>query len=293
MSNNDDKNINPKKAKLLVAVSGIALLIIIILLIAFSFVKSKYSFEITTPIIILLTFLLVIFLSDSFDNFQIGKLISLKRNVSEYKEKNEKLENEKNDLIKQIINLNVQSQHTQNTTSNTIAFGAIQKGMLVEQANEEEVKKDRLQEDNETLKETTSVCKRIDRVKFENFVIKKYFGEINYNSILQDVKVNNKFGDTDPISNRNVIFDAYYNDNEKERFIEVKQYASIMFYDRLYVMLNKIYNYNNIKNAKANLILIIPKLDEDTDLRRTPLNDINRLKENFSPAIASRITYYS
>ena len=268
-------------------------MIIIILLIAFSFVKSKYSFEITTPIIILLTFLLVIFLSDSFDNFQIGKLISLKRNVSEYKEKNEKLENEKNDLIKQIINLNVQSQHTQNTTSNTIAFGAIQKGMLVEQANEEEVKKDRLQEDNETLKETTSVCKRIDRVKFENFVIKKYFGEINYNSILQDVKVNNKFGDTDPISNRNVIFDAYYNDNEKERFIEVKQYASIMFYDRLYVMLNKIYNYNNIKNAKANLILIIPKLDEDTDLRRTPLNDINRLKENFSPAIASRITYYS
>ncbi|MCI8352329.1 MAG: hypothetical protein HFJ58_01710 [Clostridia bacterium] len=291
--NNNDKNINPKRAKLLVVFSGIALLITIILLIAFSFVKSKYSFEITTPIIILVTFLLVIFLSDSFDNFQIGKLISLKRNVTEYKEKNEKLENEKNDLIKQIINLNIQSQHTQNTTSNTIAFGAIQKGMLVEQANEEEVKKDRLQEYNETLKEATSVCKRIDRVKFANFAIKKYFGEINYNSILQDVKVNNKFGDTDPISNRNVIFDAYYNDNEKERFIEVKQYASVVFYDRLYVMLNKIYNYNNIKNAKANLILIIPKLTEDTDSRRTPLNDIERLKENFSPAIASRIAYYS
>ena len=249
--NNNDKNINPKRAKLLVVFSGIALLITIILLIAFSFVKSKYSFEITTPIIILVTFLLVIFLSDSFDNFQIGKLISLKRNVTEYKEKNEKLENEKNDLIKQIINLNIQSQHTQNTTSNTIAFGAIQKGMLVEQANEEEVKKDRLQEYNETLKEATSVCKRIDRVKFANFAIKKYFGEINYNSILQDVKVNNKFGDTDPISNRNVIFDAYYNDNEKERFIEVKQYASVVFYDRLYVMLNKIYNYHNIKNSKT------------------------------------------
>lgn len=292
--NNNDKNINPKRAKLLVVFSGIALLITIILLIAFSFVKSKYSFEITTPIIILVTFLLVIFLSDSFDNFQIGKLISLKRNVSEYKEKNEKLENEKNDLIKQIINLNIQSQHTQNTTSNTISLGvAQQNSVLVEQANNEEVEKARLQEYNETLKEATSVCKRIDRVKFANFAIKKYFGEINYNSILQDVKVNNKFGDTDPISNRNVIFDAYYNDNEKERFIEVKQYASVVFYDRLYVMLNKIYNYNNIKNTKANLILIIPKLTEDTDSRRTPLNDIERLKENFSPAIASRIAYYS
>ena len=57
----------------------------------------------------------------------------------------------------------------------------------------------------------------------EEYVIRKYFKKINYDSFLQNVKVDNKFGDTDPISNRNIIFDAYYNDNEKERFIEVTQ----------------------------------------------------------------------
>lgn len=242
MGNNENKN--SKGSNLLITVSGALLLLGIIILIVVSFIKSKYAFEITAPIIILLTFLLIVFLSKSFDDFQIGKIISLKRNVTEYKEKNEKLENEKNELIKQIINFNVQSQHTANVNYNGIPLEVLQKSISVQQADEKEVQEDKSQEDSEIPKETKTIDRRISRVKLEKFVIKKYFGEINYDSILQDVKVDNKFGDTDPISNRNIIFDAYYNDNEKERFIEVKHIISIMVFDRIYVMLNKIYNLN-------------------------------------------------
>ena len=60
-----------------------------------------------------------------------------------------------------------------------------------------------------------------------------------------------------------------------------------MVFDRIYVMLNKIYNYNNIKNAKASLTLIIPKLPDEEETRRASFNDIDRLRDTFSPAIAS------
>ena len=117
----------------------------------------------------------------------------------------------------------------------------------------------------------------------EEYVIRKYFKKINYDSFLQNVKVDNKFGDTDPISNRNIIFDAYYNDNEKVRFIEVTQSITLMISDRIYIMLNKIYNYNHIKDAKASLTLIIPRIIEED----TKINSISKLRDIFSPAITS------
>lgn len=285
MNNNDDVNKNTKSSNLLINIFGIILLISIISLIAISFVKSKYTFEITASIIILLAFLLVVFLSKSFDDFQIGQIISLKRNVTEYKEKNEKLENDKFELIKQIVNMNVQSQHTANVNYNAIPMEVLQKSISVQQADEKERQEDKTQEDSEIQKELKVIDKRMDRVKFEQFMIKKHFGE-NYNSILQDVKVENKFGDTDPISNRNIIFDAYYNDNEQEGFIEVKQYISPVSLDRIYVMLNKIYNYNNIKNAKASLTLIIPNISGD-NTKKFGIYNIEKLKDVFYPAIAS------
>lgn len=283
--NNSDNKINDNKKIMIGTV--IILLLIIVPLIFFSFTYSKYHFEITTPIIILISLLIVVLLSNSFDNFQIGKLLSLKRNVTEYKERNEKLENDKSELIKQIINLNMQSQHTSNVNYNGIPLDVLKKGISVEQVDEEEAKSNKSHEDSEILTETKNIHRRINRRKLESFAIKKCFGDINYNSILQQVKLNNKFGDNDPISNRDIVFDAFYNDNEKERFIEVNQYASIMLYDRLYVMLNKIYNYRNIKNSNANLTLIIPKLPEDNRILGNISNDIDRLKEVFSPAIAS------
>lgn len=283
MNNNEEKNTNSKINNIIITVCGILLLLGIILLITISFIKSKYAFEITAPIITLIAFLLVIFLSKYFDDFQIGKIISLKRNVTEYREKNEKLESDKNELIKQIINFNIQSQHTANVNYNGIPLEILQNSISVQKADDEEVQEEKSQENSEIPKEEKTVNRRINRAKMEEYVIRKYFREINYDSFLQNVKVDNKFGDTDPISNRNIIFDAYYNDNEKERFIEVTQSSPLIIFDRIYVMLNKIYNYNHIRNAKASLTLIIPKIAEED----TKINSINKLRDIFSPAITS------
>lgn len=284
MSNNENNQNN----KIVTIASGVILILIIALLIGFSFVKSKYQFEITTPIIILLTFLVIIFLSNTFDNFQIGRIISLKRNVSEYKEKNEKLENDKNELIKQIINQNVQSQNSTNVNWN-VPLDLFKNSISIQPANEEEIKNNISQEDNEIPNETANEIKsshrRIDKRKLEKFAIEKYSESINCHSIIRDVKLSNKFGDNDPISNKDVIFDGFFNDDGIEKFIEVNQNSTSIFFDRLYVMLNKIYIYNVIKNSKANLTLIIPKLPEDSSIRVPLYGSIDRLKNVFSPAI--------
>lgn len=270
----------------------IVLLIVIIPLIFISFICSSYKFEITASIIILICLLIVVLLSSSFDDFQIGKIISLKRNVSEYKVKNEKLENEKNELVKQLINFNIQSQHTSNMNFNGISLEDLKKGIFIEKASETEIKDSKSEEDKERVKnnkiESKEPEKVIDREKLEALVLKKCFGTINFGSIINDVKVNNKFNDIDPISNRTVIFDAFFNDQDTERFIEIQQYISPMFYDRLYVMLNKIYHYRKIKNSNSNLTLIIPKLPKTAERSMRPsFYSTDRLKEVFFPAISS------
>lgn len=284
-----DNNQNNKKPIFEV----IILLIVIIPLIFISFTCSSYKFEITASIIILICLLIIVLLSNSFDNFQIGKLISLKRNITEYKIKNERLENEKNELVKQLINFNIQAQHTSNMNFNGISLEDLKKGIFVEKASEKEIKDNKSEEDKERIKDNKIESKEpekiIDREKLESLILKKCFGTINFGSIVTDVKVNNKFNDIDPISNRTVIFDAFYIEQETERFIEINQYISPMFYDRLYVMLSKIYHYRKIKNLNSNLTLIIPKLPKSVErnmLRRSPYS-IDRLKENFFPAISS------
>lgn len=268
----------------------IVLLIIIIPLIVISFIYSIYKFQITIPIIILVCLLVVILLSARFDNFQIGKIFTLNKNISEYKAKNEKLEEEKNELVKQLINFNLQSQHTSNMNFNGIPWDEIKRGISVEKATPEDIKDNKTEEEKENIKnksELKETNKIINRTKLEALAIKKCFGTINYGSIVTSVKVNtNKFNNIDPISNRNIIFDAFYNDNEVERFIEVASSAmSSIFWDRLYVMLNKVYHYRKIKNSNSNLTLIIAKLPESENRRQ--LYYIDRLKEIFLPAISS------
>lgn len=82
-----------------------------------------YNFFVVEPvgilksgIYLLILILLVLVLSESFDNFSIGKLISIKREIETKKTENEKLEQKNSILVNHLISItNTQTQKQQNT----------------------------------------------------------------------------------------------------------------------------------------------------------------------------------
>lgn len=257
----------------------LSLLIVGLIIGAFIFSSTKY--EITAAIITLVCLLIIIALSNSFDNFSIGTILSISREAKDNKEKAEKLEKEKNELILKLVNINFQSQ---NASNNLIISDAVAKSLVVQKANPDEIKEDKKEE---STPEHTPKTRRIDSEKLESLVLEKYFGISKSASILREVKVVTQFQGVDPISDRTVFFDAYYNDSGKECFIEITRnnYSSIMLHDRLYIQLNKIYHYRNSKNSNAMLILLVAKLQDEEEVNT--LRSFDRIKGYFAPAITS------
>lgn len=84
-------------------------------------VAYKYFFitpkgEINSGVLILLAFVIVLVLAESFDSFSIGKIISINREVKKKQLENNYLENKNSELINKIISIsNQQIQNQQHT----------------------------------------------------------------------------------------------------------------------------------------------------------------------------------
>lgn len=86
-------------------------------MIGFNFFAVEPVGVIKEGVFILLAILLVLVLAESFDNFSIGKLVSIKREVEVKKEENKKLEQKNNELISHILTItNTQTQKQLTTT---------------------------------------------------------------------------------------------------------------------------------------------------------------------------------
>src|SRR3954467_6438954 len=97
-----------KKPNWFVRVLIILLCLFICGLIYFNFFGNSYygiktSAQITTQLLVLIAFLTVLVLSEAFDNFSVGKLITLSRKVKEKEETNKELKQENNELRNQIL----------------------------------------------------------------------------------------------------------------------------------------------------------------------------------------------
>ncbi|MCX2837808.1 hypothetical protein OQ279_06545 [Salinimicrobium sp. MT39] len=86
-------------------------------LIAYNFFKSEPIGEINSGLIILITFLIVLVLSESFDNFSIGRLMTLNRRIEKKERKNIELERKNSELLNQIISITNNQNQSQNLTS--------------------------------------------------------------------------------------------------------------------------------------------------------------------------------
>ena len=107
----------PKKTNYFVRVLIVMFIIGLSFMIGYNFIAVEPIGTIKNGIFILLAIVLVLVLAESFDNFSIGKLISITREVEIKTVENKKLEQKNSELISQIISItNIQTQKNQTTT---------------------------------------------------------------------------------------------------------------------------------------------------------------------------------
>lgn len=132
-------------------------------LIAFKFFQTEPKGEISSGLITLILFLLVLVLAESFDNFSIGRLITLKRKIEEKKKENVELERRNVQLINQLISVtNNQSQSQSHTSVYGDYYADMKKG-----SQSKEVDANQVQELLDVIEDTPLIKEQVDLIKLD------------------------------------------------------------------------------------------------------------------------------
>ncbi|WP_053981400.1 hypothetical protein [Marinagarivorans algicola] len=258
--------------------------VLIAAMIAFSYFYIEPKGEINSGVITLLSLLLVLVLSESFDNFSIGKLVSISREVKKKGQEVQKLEKDKAGLLSQLITIsNTQIQSQQHT--NVYGDYHASKAASVERATEQEVQAretDEEESNKSPQREYRTDWRKIEAMAMEKYITKK---GIHSSNVIPEAKLVTQFHGIDPVSNHQPIFDGYYKDDDKEIFVEFRPNRGmhLMMRDRIYMMLSKLNHYQNVKGVNTHLDLVwlnVP--DEESRPRST-----EKFLQDFEPAIAS------
>jgi hypothetical protein len=275
-----------KKTNWFVRILISALCLLLVGMVLYRYICVEPRGDITAGIVTLLCLLLVLVLSESFDSFSIGKLISISREVKKKGKEVEKLEKQNAHLLSQLISIsNTQSQNQ----SHTNVYGDYHATPTVQKASATDVQEKQSSDaassatpPNEAPRATTNWDKA------EEIALKRYLQQraLHPSNVIVAAKLVSQFQGIDPISSMQPVFDAYIKETEHETFVEMRPatFTPMMFRDRLYVMLSKINHYRTAKRVEAHLDLVLMKLPGEE--ARTP-NSFSRLLESFEPAIAS------
>src|SRR5690606_27829846 len=107
---------NNKKPNYFVRTLIVLFCIGLALMIGINFICVEPYGEIKNGIYFLVSIILVLVLAESFDNFSIGKLISINKVVKEKEAENKKLERKNSELISHLVSVtNTQTQKQQST----------------------------------------------------------------------------------------------------------------------------------------------------------------------------------
>lgn len=260
-------------------------------LVVFRFFYVEPKAEISAGLLVIIAFILVLILSELFDNFSIGKLVTMSRAIKEKEAQTTELKKENHELRGQLISISTSVSQRQTSTN---IFGLPENMvdlLTVKKAPAEEIADKKKEEEVPSPPPENIVIERsIDRAKAEQMAINRFVASHNLQAfnLIRDAKLSTQFSGIDPITDVTPIFDAYINANDAEVFVEARpsQYASMMFRDRLYVMLTKINHYKTIKKVNVYLALLLVNLPESTS-SRPPNFYIERLQREFEPAITS------
>ncbi|KQA50418.1 hypothetical protein CGT77_03405 [Vibrio cholerae] len=281
---------NDKKVNYFVRCLIVGLAAFIVWIISYSLLSPDSKGAISAGMITLVILLVVIVLSETFDQFSVGKIFSLSKEVAKKNGSIVRLKNENTELRKELVNV-VTSINQHQTSTNIIGVSPadIAKAIGVEKATPDEITEKRTEEIEEIPERVRPIRRIIDHRKLEEVVFNNFLKTRNLTNLdlIREAKLVTQFSGIDAITNTQPIYDGYINTGESEIFIEIKiaRASTIMIRERVYLMLNKIFLYNKIKNANAHLNLILVDIGGEDDDRNRIQRNFELLKEFFEPSI--------
>lgn len=264
----------------------------------FNFFWRDPQFEISAGLLALIALIILLTLSEVFDHLTFGTILSLKRKVEEEKASKESLQEDNRELRSQLVTLVANFQQSQVNNTFNAPPEAWAKLLGVVPAQEPPAKDEvdaqipsPILTQTEPEAASRSLGQRYERERAASSIaIRKYLDslQVPQSERLLNAEFSSSFHNIDPIMDRRIVFDAYVKADRRERFIEtIRARSPLMFADKLYVMLTKIWLYRQAKKVQAELILLLVDAeDEKTDGRP---RSSNRLIEYFQPAIANDI----
>lgn len=267
----------------------------------FNFFLREPPYEISAGLLALVSLIVLLALSEIFDNLKFGTILSLQRKVAEEKEAKETLREDNKELRSQLVSLvaNIQQSQVNNTFNAPPEAWARLLGVV---ASGDPAAKDDIDSQGPAPAATHSESQETERQSSrqrserwraaESIAIRKYLDSIQVpqSERLLNAEFSSSFHNIDPVMDRRIVFDAYTKADVHERFIEAirgRMLSTIMYADRLYVMLTKIWLYQQAKKVQAELILLLVDFEDDEPDDRARAN--NRIIEYFQPAIANSI----
>lgn len=130
--------------------------------------------------------------------------------------------------------------------------------------------------------------RRVDQRRLEEKAISRFLELNNLQQfpVVREAKLMAQMEVADPISSSGPIFDGYLNTLDSEIFVEVRpvgRYGLMMFRERLYMMLSKLYHYKVLKKSNVYLTLVLTTFPDD----EARPNSVNRILGEFQPAITN------
>jgi len=257
-------------------------------MVAYKFFCLDPKGEISAGLLVLLAFFIVLVLSESFDNFSVGKLISLSRQIEAKDSENKGLKAENTELRGHLITVATSVSQQQSSTNIVGIPEVFAKAFAVQQAPDEEVQAKRTQEEEPPAQAAEPVTRRIDRRKVEDITIAKFLAANGWQqyALLREVKLTAQFAITDPVSDESPLFDGYVTVPDAEVFIEVRSAGPgtmVFFRERLYMMLTKLHHYRTAKKSNVFLALVIVSIQGEE--KRDAI--VQRILRDFQPAVAN------
>lgn len=268
------------------------LCIFLVFMITYKFLGTDPKGSIDAGILALVALVLVLVLAETFDNFSVGKLISVSRIVANQKEEIITLEDKNEKLLSQVLSFSsTQNQHQSHLTVNGDYHVTSPK--VTPASQEEAEENDERASARSTDKITTpnareaTVYKTINWRAAEAEILPNFLRTKNLDQthVIQNAKLSDMFTGIDPIGDQPIIFDAFTSQNDTDVFIEIRSERMTnhpVFRDRIYVMLSKINLYRQATKKNAYLELVTMRLPNE--LGASPAS---RNMKVFAQALAS------
>lgn len=276
---------------------GIVFLLAVCIIISTTFNPFHIQHEIifsSATIMYIFLILLVLLFANHYEEISIGKVLELKKVIEKREEEKENLQKRNDALINQItmMTTNICSQQNQSTL-NLNGFNAetLKELLNVKKATKEEKDANKEQKEDE-VKEVSEMLNHNGRERWHNLraTENKFINYLllNKKDAQREVKMNDIVNSLDPIATEfPLLFDGYYKVVEDDVFMEVKIMASILQRERLYIMLNRVKLYKEIKKNNASLRLVYLNIDrKEADTERF-YKEIDRIKSIFKKSIDS------